>query len=213
VVHDNEGKATVNINGKLPGGASMHLQLDDTDIEKYVEVNVVLKETVVKTPKASKRSGSTVEPGYLLSLTSTTPGATIYYTLDGSCPCDEKTRNKYTGPFPLPLDNVTVKAIAVRNGMHDSDMATFIYNIIDITNIKNDERAEADIDATYADGQLTVTGTEGCTVRVYDLLGRELTNERNAGRTVSMKLPQAEGYIVAVTTKGGQVMVRKVTGR
>ena len=212
VTLNDEGKATITVNGNLPGSCSLHLQLDDMDIERYVEVNVVLHEKVVKTPKASKRSGSTIDAGYLLWLTCNTPGATIYYTLDSSCPCDEEKRIKYSEPFVLPAGEVTVKAIAVRQGMEDSDIATYTYTVegaVGIANVKTDLR----IDAEFADGVLTITGADGCTVRVFDLLGRELASKRDVGKNVSVRVPQADNYIVCVTSKDGQAVVRKVTGR
>ena len=211
VTLDDEGKAAITVNGELPGSCSLLLQLDGMDIEKYVEVNVVMHETVVKMPKASKRSGSTIEAGYLLWLTCNTAGATIYYTLDGSCPCDEAARIKYTGPFVLPCGQVTLKAIAVRQGMEDSDIATYTYTVEGGQGIA-DAKTDLRIEVTYTDGQLTITGAEGCMVRVYDLLGRELATKRNVGQAVAIKLYQAEGYIVSVTTKDGQTFVRKVTG-
>ena len=212
VTLNDEGKATITVNGNLPGGTSLHLQLDGMDIEKYVEVSVVLRETAVKTPKASKRSGSTIEADYLLWLTCNTPGATIYYTLDGSCPCDETKRIKYTGPFMLPAGEVTLKAVAVRQGMEDSEVVTYTYIVESpqvIVNVKNDQNLP--VNATYAEGVLTIIGAEGCTVRIFDLLGRELDSRQNAGNTVSMKVPQAESYIVSVTNKDGQTVVRKVS--
>ena len=226
VTLNDQGKATITVNGNLPGSSSLHLQLDGMDIEKYVEVNVVLHEKVVKTPKASKRSGSIIEAGYLLWLTCNTPGATIYYKLDGSCPCDSTTRKKYTEPFTLPGGEVTVKAIAVRQGMDDSEVVTYTYTVEGneqgISEVKTDLRIEAE----YADGVLTITGAEGCTVRVYDLLGRELvsrkvgriedTGELRAGTgpaPTRVKVPKAESYIISVTTNNGQTVVRKVTGR
>ena len=89
-----------------------------------------MHEKAVKAPKASKRNGSTIEAGYLLWLTCSTPGATIYYTLDGSCPCNETTRIKYIEPFKLPVGQVTLKAVAVRQGMEDSDVTTLNYTVI-----------------------------------------------------------------------------------
>lgn len=190
-------------------GSIGDLLIDGTDIERYVDVNVVLHETVVMTPKASKPSGSKIEAGYLLWLTSNTPGATIYYTLDGSCPCDEATRLKYTGPFVLPVGAVTVKAIAVRQGMEDSDVATYTYTVEGNEQGIAETKADLRLETTYSDGMLTVSGAEGCTVRVYDMLGRELVSRRNVKGTVSLPVPQAEGYIVSATTKDGQTVVRK----
>lgn len=49
-----------------------------------------------------------------------TEGASIYYTTDGSDPTAEST--KYTAPFTLTA-NATVKAIAVKDGMTNSEVA------------------------------------------------------------------------------------------
>ena len=210
VTFDDEGKASFTVNGNLPGSASLHLQIDGTDTEKYVEVNVVLHETVVRAPKASKRSGSTIEAGYLLWLTSSTPGATIYYTLDGSCPCDVTTRQKFTEPIVLPAGNVTIKAIAIRHGMEDSDVATFSY-VVEGSNVGIEKTKEdLQVDAKLVNGLLTVNGVKGCIVRVYDLAGRELANSRQSQDSFSLNLPQAESCIVSVTTATGQTVVRKV---
>jgi uncharacterized repeat protein (TIGR02543 family) len=43
----------------------------------------------VLAPVATRASGSEVYYGTKVQLTSNTHGATIYYTLDGSCPCDD----------------------------------------------------------------------------------------------------------------------------
>lgn len=210
VTFDDEGKASFTVNGNLPGSASLHLQIDGTDTEKYVEVNVVLHETVVRAPKASKRSGSTIEAGYLLWLTSSTPGATIYYTLDGSCPCDVTTRQKFTEPIVLPAGNVTIKAIAIRHGMEDSDVATFSY-VVEGSNVGIEKTKEdLQVDAKLVNGLLTVNGVKGCIVCVYDLAGRELANSRQSQDSFSLILPQAESCIVCVTTATGQTVVRKV---
>ena len=50
-----------------------------------------------------------------VSITTTTVGATIYYTTDGSTPTTSST--KYTVPLTENISNVTIKAIAVKEGM------------------------------------------------------------------------------------------------
>ena len=62
-----------------------------------------------------------------ISITTTTPGATIYYTTDGTTPTTSS--NQYSEPFDLTSTggNVTVKAIAVSADMDDSEIATSYY--------------------------------------------------------------------------------------
>ena len=62
--------------------------------------------------------------GTKVELKTTTNNATIYYTLDGTTPTEKST--EYTAPIVL-MDNVVIKAIAVKKGMTDSKVATFEY--------------------------------------------------------------------------------------
>ena len=66
------------------------------------------------------RSGNTI------SLATTSIGATIYYTTDGSTPTASST--PYTGAFELTTSPTTVKAIAIRDG-HGSPVATETFQI------------------------------------------------------------------------------------
>ncbi len=50
-----------------------------------------------------------------ISITTATPGATIYYTTDGSTPTTSST--EYAGPLTENVSNVTIKAIAVKENM------------------------------------------------------------------------------------------------
>ena len=59
-----------------------------------------------------------------VTLSSTTPGASIYYTLDGSNPTNQSTL--YTAPIPVNA-NRTIKAIAYATGFDPSYVATASY--------------------------------------------------------------------------------------
>lgn len=50
-----------------------------------------------------------------ISITSATPGATIYYTLDGTTPTTSS--YEYTAPLHENVSNVTIKAIAIKENM------------------------------------------------------------------------------------------------
>lgn len=214
VTLNDEGKARIVVSGELPGNASLHLSMPESGKEKYVTVNVVTKEdVVVKTPKASKLSGSEFENSYLLSLTCVTKGATIYYTIDGSCPCDEQTRKKYTGPITLPEGQVTLQAIAVREGMTDSDIATFNYTVTkDASGIKVIEE-NRDFEANYQDGVIVITGAKGASCHIYDLQGRELAIRSHIGNQARINVPKTNVYVVSIKFANEQTVVHKIMAK
>ena len=211
VILNDEGKARITVSGELPGNATLHLSIPEAGKEKYVAISVVTKEAeVVKTPKASKLTGSSFENNYMLTLTCATKGATIYYTLDGSCPCDEQTRKKYTGPITLPEGQVTLQVIAVREGMADSDVATFNYTVTkDPTGIKVIEEIR-DFEAIYQDGSVVVTGAKGASCHIYDLQGREVATRLHLSNQATISVPKTEVYVVSVKFDDGQTVVKKV---
>lgn len=61
-----------------------------------------------------------------IDLSTKTAGATVYYTLDGTEPTANSTR--YSEPFTLPGDNITVKAVALFKG-YGSDTVSLDYEL------------------------------------------------------------------------------------
>ena len=60
---------------------------------------------------------------YMLTMSTTTAGATIYYTTDGTDPTSLSM--KYTAPIPF-MQNGTIRAIAVKDGMDNSAVSEFV---------------------------------------------------------------------------------------
>ncbi len=90
-----------------------------------VTVTTAVQDTVA-TPTATPGSGAAVIAGTKVTLTTTTAGATIYYSLDGSNP----TAASLAYTDPITVDNpITIKAIAVKDGMRDSAILTVSYTI------------------------------------------------------------------------------------
>ena len=93
---------------------------------------------IVGAPTANPTAG-TYSENQSVALASSTVGATIYYTTDGSEPTitggvTGGTTAKYTAPIVVTGTvgqsiTTTIKAIAVQNGMQDSSVETFTYTI------------------------------------------------------------------------------------
>ena len=97
------------------------------------EVGPIIKVGAVT---ASTPSG-TVTAGTAIALSSATEGATIYYTTDGT----EPTLGSTIYADPIVIDKpTTIKAIAVADGLENSDVQTYSYTVIgqeDIPSIAN----------------------------------------------------------------------------
>jgi len=95
----------------------------------YTNIQVPSK---VATPTASPSDGSEVVSGAAVTLSTITTDAKIYYTTDGSSPAAGAggTTNEYADPFVITGDvgaAKTIKAIAVKTGMENSETMTATY--------------------------------------------------------------------------------------
>jgi len=92
---------------------------DDPQIEGPVDGNRVTKPTAYP-------AGGEIAYGQEIILTSTTSGVTIYYTLDGTTP--KSSSNSYTNNSkPKITSSCTLKAIATKDGMIDSEVLSVSY--------------------------------------------------------------------------------------
>ncbi|MGO0060371.1 chitobiase/beta-hexosaminidase C-terminal domain-containing protein [Brevibacillus fluminis] len=86
--------------------------------------------TITAIPQAAKPTatpaGGEVAAGTKVALSTTTAGATIYYTTDGATPTSSST--PYSSPITVS-SAMTIKAIAVKPGMTDSDVMSESYTI------------------------------------------------------------------------------------
>ena len=90
----------------------------------YPVMETAVMETVA-TPEFSVASGA-VNSGTEVTITCATEGAKIYYTTDGTEPTAEST--EYTAAISV-TPPMTLKAIAVKDGMNDSAVASASYTI------------------------------------------------------------------------------------
>lgn len=80
-------------------------------------------------PTADPASGSVVADGSGIALSTTTPGASIYYTTDGTEPTTASAAGTAVAVSGAPGETVTVKAFAAGPNLLDSDVVTFSYVI------------------------------------------------------------------------------------
>jgi uncharacterized repeat protein (TIGR01451 family) len=122
------------------------------------------------TPSVSPPSGTTATTLLQVTLSTSTPGATIRYTTNGAEPTSYSTA--YTAPFDLGIGQHTVKAKAFLAGADPSDTAEASYTVYDPDAVKV-VAPVIDPGGGNHTGVVTVTlttATEGATMR-YTLDG------------------------------------------
>lgn len=132
VTTDEEGKATLTLSGKLPGAGQLTFSLDGTSLTAATQVAVgdtTEDPPVCEAVTASPGAGA-VPSGTKVVLSTETEGASIYYTLDKTCPCDESNgaRTRYTEPIEITEDTYII-AYAIRDGYEDSATSHFSYTV------------------------------------------------------------------------------------
>lgn len=130
VIFDADGQATFTVNGELYGATALNYSLVDGDLKATSLINVVdsKKLEAVKAPVASRISGTAVYRGQTVTLSCESEGAVIYYTTDGSCPCDESKRMKYERPIAIN-DAMNLKFMAIGTNFDESDVVECSYSI------------------------------------------------------------------------------------
>lgn len=100
---------------KSPTAYAFVTETDPTPVTKV--------EAVTATPGAGA-----VAAGTQVTLATATPDAKIYYTTDGTTD-PSATSTEYTTPIVIN-ENTTIKAIAVKDGLTNSDVASFTYTVL-----------------------------------------------------------------------------------
>ncbi len=130
VVLNEEGRAAVTLSGELPGTVSLTFTLDEYNISTSSLVQVTNFDGTVAVPVASIASGATIPEGTSVELSCETKNAVIYYTTDGSCPCDTtESAVQYNGQPIVINQNTTLKTIAYVD-TYESEIATFHYTVL-----------------------------------------------------------------------------------
>jgi hypothetical protein len=116
-------------------------------------------------------SGGTYSAGQSVTLTSTTPNAVIYYSLDSSAPS-----LKYTGALTIKTNNTVLMAVAKATGYSDSSINTQTYLFTAATPVISPGTGTF---STTQSVTITAPGTPSATIR-YTLDGSEPTSTSTA---------------------------------
>lgn len=119
---DTNSKTGVNA-GETVTGYKRYKETDDYNASNTVSAKDTMEKFTVKTPVISPAGGS-YAGSVSVTIACASPNAVIYYTIDGSTPGRGSAR--YTGTFTV-IAPATVKAMAVKEGMTDSAVATAAY--------------------------------------------------------------------------------------
>ena len=174
---------------------------------------------IVGAPTANPTAGAYTE-NQSVALASSTVGATIYYTTDGSEPTilsgvPSGTTKEYTAPITVTgtegqSSTTTIKAIAVQNGMQDSSVETFTYTIqipvpkytVTVTNGSGTGQ--------YAQGE-TVTITAGAApsgqqFKEWEVVSGTITLASSTSETTTFTMPteavSVKANYEAITVRG-----------
>ena len=131
VVLDENGEASITLGAWMSGLCPLQFEVEGTNFKSRSLVDVYddnMTDVVVKAPMASRVSGTSLYRGQTVRLACESEGVTIYYTTDGSCPCDEASRKLYEGPIVVDKD-MTIKAIAIGKNQAESEVSEFKFGI------------------------------------------------------------------------------------
>jgi surface protein len=130
----------------------------------------------VKNPTSQLPSGA-YDAGIKILLDSATPNAKIYYSLDGSEPTINSTL--YTSPITLEED-MTLKIIAVKDGMRDSDIVTYQYTV-----------TQQDISRLVIDSYVGAVNQEDSTI-TFEIPENELVTGTYTGTITELVASESE---------------------
>ena len=165
---------------------------------KSIEVTYSSSSTKVTTPTFFPISGE-VTKGTVVSFNCATEGVTYYYTTDGSTP----TTNSASATSYTVNSDVTLKVIAVKNGLENSSVATATYTVAkNESNLAfSESRVTANIGESFTpptlsfadgyDGSITYSSSNNA-ITVNETTGEVSFNASAVGKTTTITATATE---------------------
>lgn len=211
VVLNPQGRATVSVTGIVPGTVPyvFHVQGYEREARSIVSVTTFNPEPPLP-PFASIASGSLVDVGTGIYLSCETPNTTIYYTLDGSCPCENTpARYRYDGSPIIVTGKTNIRAIAISRDGVESETVSFFY-VTDPADLEGVKAPIVTTTFTIAPSRITdrikVTlpaGTPDAPILLVGMDGKALMEVKTTDGTATLNVAHlpAGTYIVVAKTQ------------
>ena len=216
VIIDSDGNAYFTVKGELPGSATLEYSIEDFDIIGKTEVNVIDDRLqMTDNPMASIASGSEVSKGTSISLSCGTENAIIYYTLDGSCPCENSAARKLYDGTPIIInENTQIRAIAYAEDLYESEVVSFFYTVSDASGIENIKANKVKVYPTVTKDVVYVDTEDGvhCNIIVANVSGTLINSLENVTGRNSINLAGLPSgmYVVAAYNNIDKCIVKVI---
>ena len=202
---DSEGKASLTVNGELPGAAAITYSVDGYDLSATTMVSVEQEQLIPDSPVASVASGSALLKGSSVTLSCPTSSAVIYYTTDGSCPCDAGAM-KYDGTPITISEATTLKIMAVGKNGDESQVITYTYTLrqtnLNIPLVKGWNWVSHNLDDALTSDKLEIDNVD----RVLTQIG-EIYRDPKLGFTGNIEDVNATDAFKVHTTDAGNLQL------
>lgn len=216
VVIDNDGNAYFTVRGELPGSATLEYSIDGFGMIGKTVVNVIDDRLqMTDNPMASIESGSEVSKGTSISLSCGTENAIIYYTLDGSCPCENSAARKLYDGTPIIInENTQIRAIAYAKDLYESEVVSFFYTVSDASGIENIKANKVKVYPTVTKDVVYVDTEDGvhCNIIVANVSGTLINSLENVTGRNSINLAGLPSgmYVVAAYNNIDKCIVKVI---
>ena len=199
---------TVTLNGTV----TCPEEIDTNGVALTTTITITIEAAgITGAPTANPVAGTYTE-NQSVALTSSTEGATIYYTTDGSEPTLTEgvpggTTQQYTAPIAVTGtegESITtaIKAIAVKSGMQDSSVETFTYTIQIPVSKYTVTVTSGSGSGQYAQGEtVTITASaapSGQQFKEWEIVSGNITLASSTSETTSFTMPAEEVSVKAI---------------
>jgi len=199
---------TVTLNGTV----TCPEEIDANGVALTTTITITIEAAdITGAPTANPVAGTYTE-NQSVALTSSTEGATIYYTTDGSEPTLTEgvpggTTQEYTVPIAVTGtegESITtaIKAIAVKSGMQDSSVETFTYTIQIPVSKYTVTVTSGSGSGQYAQGEtVTITASaapSGQQFKAWEIVSGNITLASSTSETTSFTMPAEEVSVKAI---------------